>query len=32
MVDKEEGNKNKFKLRRGKPGRNKITNTVKEMD
>lgn len=31
MVDKEEGNKDKFKLRHGKPGRNK-TNTVKEMD
>lgn len=30
MVDKEEGNK--FKLRHGKPGRNKTTNTVKEMD
>lgn len=32
MVDKEEGNKNKFKLRHGKPGRNKTTNTDKEMD
>lgn len=32
MVDKEEGNKDKFKLRHGKPGRNKTTNTVKEMD
>lgn len=32
MVDKEGGNKNKFKLRHGKPGRNKTTNTDKEMD
>lgn len=32
MVDKEEGNKNKFKLKHGKPGRNKTTNTDKEMD
>lgn len=31
MVDKEEGNKNKFKLRHGKPGRNKTTNADKEM-
>jgi len=32
MVDKEEGNKDKFKLRHGKRGRNKTTHTVKEMD
>lgn len=32
MVDKKEGNKGKFKLRHGKTGRNKTTNTIKEMD
>lgn len=32
MADKEEGNKNKFKLRHGKPGRNKTANTDQEMD
>lgn len=32
MADREEGSKDKFKLRRGKPGKNKTTNTVKEMD
>lgn len=32
MADREEGSKDKFKLRRGKPEKNETTNTVKEMD
>lgn len=32
MADRKEGSKDMFKLRHGKPGKSKTTNTVKVMD